>query len=314
MLTIQADAQVGSVSPYSRYGLGDLRFDGFAAQIGMGGVGAAYADSTTVNFYNPASLGGIAYTVFDAAGRAEIINLSNSMTSNWRNNSSFAYLSLAFPIAKGKWGAGFGLVPFSEKGYDLEDQVPLPGLGDVSFFFDGSGGLSRFYIGNGFTIGKNLSIGLNASYIFGSLNRSARVEFPDLTNVWNTRYNQSTSLGDFYFDYGIQYKMKLTKKNELVLGFTGVLKPEVNAVFDSYTYNYEKRGDVEIVKDTVQKTQDVNGSVTLPERWALGFSYRIGNNWQIIGDYSWQDWSKYRSFSDIDSLKNSYRFSAGAMY
>ena len=218
MIAVESFGQVGSVSPYSRYGLGDLSFEGFASQIGLGGVSAAFHDSTTLNFYNPASLGALAYTCFEAAGRAEMVNLSNSTTDNWRNNASFAYLALAFPIKKGKWGAGFGLVPFSERGYDLQDQSIDPNLGAIDFLFVGSGGLSRFYISNGFTIKKNLYVGLNASYIFGSLTRTGRVEFPDQINIWNTRYEESTSYGDFYFDYGLQYRMNLAKNTKIVFG------------------------------------------------------------------------------------------------
>ena len=310
----QSYAQVGTISPYSRYGLGDISFNGFASQIGMGGVSAAFQDSTSINFANPASLGNLAFTVFEAAGRAETVNISSSSSNNWRNNASFSYLALAFPITKGKWGAGFGLVPFTERGYDLQSQSVEPNIGTVNYFFDGSGGLSRFYISNGFTIKKNLSVGLNASYVFGSLERTGRLEFPTQVNIWNTRYVENTSYGDFYFDYGLQYKMKISKNNKLILGFTGALKPEVSAEFDSYTYNYELRSDIEIVKDTVSRIDDLEGKVTLPQRYSVGAALSIGSNWRIIADYTWSNWTDFESFSGVDSLADSYRFSAGVLY
>ena len=43
-------AQTSSISPYSRFGIGDIVPEGFSIQSGMGGIGAAYFSSTNINF------------------------------------------------------------------------------------------------------------------------------------------------------------------------------------------------------------------------------------------------------------------------
>ena len=47
-------AQTGSISPYSRYGIGDINPEGFSHQRGMGGIGAAVSSPNNINFINPA--------------------------------------------------------------------------------------------------------------------------------------------------------------------------------------------------------------------------------------------------------------------
>ncbi|MBK7964807.1 MAG: hypothetical protein IPK10_05660 [Bacteroidetes bacterium] len=55
-LPLFAIAQTSSVSPYSRFGPGDLLFKGFAHQRAMGGTSIAEANVARLNFSNPASL------------------------------------------------------------------------------------------------------------------------------------------------------------------------------------------------------------------------------------------------------------------
>ena len=54
-ITSQVNAQTGTLSPYSRYGIGELRFNGFAYQYSMGGIGVALQSPLRLNFSNPAS-------------------------------------------------------------------------------------------------------------------------------------------------------------------------------------------------------------------------------------------------------------------
>ena len=52
-----SNAQQGTASPYSFYGIGSLKFRGTAENRGMGGIGS-YIDSLHINLRNPASYAG----------------------------------------------------------------------------------------------------------------------------------------------------------------------------------------------------------------------------------------------------------------
>ena len=50
-------SQTSSVSPYSRFGPGDMLFTGFSQQRAMGGTGIAEAQTARLNVFDPASYG-----------------------------------------------------------------------------------------------------------------------------------------------------------------------------------------------------------------------------------------------------------------
>ena len=91
-------------SPYSRYGVGDVVPNQNVVSRGMGGIGAAYSDFQSLNFVNPASLGGVRSTVFDLGADIDIRNLkSNQSPAKFQSvNTLISYLQIGFPIATEK--------------------------------------------------------------------------------------------------------------------------------------------------------------------------------------------------------------------
>ena len=60
-------AQEGTSSPYSFYGLGDVKFKGTVENRSMGGV-SVFADSIHVNLQNPAQFASLKLTSFAIGG------------------------------------------------------------------------------------------------------------------------------------------------------------------------------------------------------------------------------------------------------
>ena len=114
-----SQAQTGIATPYSRYAIGDLLFNGFARQTAMGGISAAYHSTNAVNFSNPASYGNLRITTFETAIRGEYSKISSSTESQKHKGATLGYMALGFPVIKDNWGASFGLIPVSVTGYDL---------------------------------------------------------------------------------------------------------------------------------------------------------------------------------------------------
>ena len=61
----------------------------------------------------------------------------------------------------------------------------------------GDGGLTKLYFGSSYMINNNLSFGVNASYLFGRLNKRKKIIFSD-DFILNSRSNISLNLKGFY--------------------------------------------------------------------------------------------------------------------
>ena len=70
-------AQEGTSSPYSFYGIGDVKFKGTAENRAMGGL-TIYSDSIHLNFQNPGSYSNLKLTTFSLGGTYLTTDLSTN--------------------------------------------------------------------------------------------------------------------------------------------------------------------------------------------------------------------------------------------
>jgi len=197
-------AQNSSTSPYSRYGIGDLLFNGFSKNLGMGGIGQGVNQSLNLNPLNPASYSGLWLTTYEAGVNMSLEQIASDKIVQSSNTASLGYFAFGFPVKTKKWGMGFGLLPYSNVGYSVEESKINSIDAIETHSYKGSGGLNQFYITNGFSLAKNFSAGVTASYLFGVVNQDRRVEFLD-PSYYNTNISNSNSLGWFHFNFGLQY-------------------------------------------------------------------------------------------------------------
>jgi hypothetical protein len=218
LISLNAGAQNATSSPYSRYGIGDLQFGGFVKNLGMGGLSYGINQATSINFSNPASYSSLWLTTYELAVHATFLELRNSSGSGTADDIAFGYFAMGFPVKQKKWGMSFGLLPFSNVGYSITKEE-LNEINDRrNFQFSGNGGLNQFYIGNGFNITKSLSFGVNASFLFGTIDQQRRVYYPDGGYI-NTRLTEQNVVNDLYFTFGLQQtfdSLKLTKSDSLM--------------------------------------------------------------------------------------------------
>ena len=221
----QIHAQQGTSSPYSFYGIGTLKFKGTVENKSMGGL-SIYTDSIHVNLRNPASLvgpnlksfnGESRPVKFSVAGSINNVNLEADSGSFKTNTATFDYLTLSFPV--GKFGVGFGLLPYTSVGYKLESSENDLLLNRYS----GEGGLNKTFLGLGYLITNDLSVGINVSYNFGNVQNSV-IEFVyDAENnpvQYQSREKNRSDLSGLNFNLGLSYKKMINEKFELVTGFT----------------------------------------------------------------------------------------------
>jgi len=305
-------------SPYSRFGLGQLHGENVNTSLmGMGGISIAVADPTMINPGNAAS-----YAVYDSTSFIFEIgvnaNLTNSKTVLQSESSSYFslnYIMFGFPVTKW-WKSSLGMLPYSQIGYDVKIYIPVEGFSSVINSIEGDGGLNQFYWGNAFKIGENLRLGFDAAFLFGQGSRSSLIYFPDSLNIFGTKTIAHTRGGDFIFDYGVQYDIKIKSDKLLTLGLIYSNNWNLKAKRESLSYTLTGGfGEiVETLQDTIAYSPEENGTIVIPQRFGGGFTLQETGRWLIGADFEWQNWKKFTSFGATDSLNNSWRIAVGGQF
>ena len=305
---LSAFAQLGTSSPYSRFGLGDLQGNAFPVYNALGGGVTALSSSNSVNPSNPASYTSFRANsfLFSTGGLHNTTQIQNSTDKQVVNNSAFSHLTIAFPISS-KLGASFGMLPYSNIGYTLNARDTVV---NADMIYTGDGGLSKVYFGGAYEPFKGFSLGINASYLFGGLNRRKKLDYDD-ESFFDSRSNSSINLKGYYYELGLLYKKELANEKELSFGLTANNNSTLRAKRSNIVETIS--GPYEIVKDTASNVVEW-GEVTLPNYISTGLMYRDGEKWLLIADYSMQNWADYTLLGESDDLSNSMRLSGGLQY
>lgn len=240
-----AEAQTSATSsPYSRFALGRPENTGFSAIFAQGGSYTAFQNDSVAPFYinqgNPASYAFNKFTTYEFGARYGFYNYTDSQNGLVKKqNGGFNYISLAFPIRK-RMGAAFGLLPYSNVGYNVTTYENIDNIGQIKNSYQGSGGINQAYGGVAVrpfegaakrfsrsqtmdtlrSLGKyrvvrrkrfirnalsSLSLGANTSFMYGTVNYSTRKYFPvNFGSVFNTKDFTETQMHDIYFQTGAQ--------------------------------------------------------------------------------------------------------------
>jgi long-subunit fatty acid transport protein len=181
--------------------------------------------------------------------------------------------------------------------------------------YEGSGGINQVFWGNAFRLSKNLSIGINANFLFGSIEKIAATEFPDSATYFSSRNTKTTYIQDFYFSYGIQYFKPLKHDLTFSAGAVFSKSSKISATQDILSETYTTgSGNIILARDTVDFKEGLKGNIIIPTNFGFGLSLKKSDIWLVAADYQWQNWNKFKSFNETDSLKNSWRTALGAQY
>lgn len=305
-------AQIRIASPYSRFGIGDLSGNNNAWNFSLGQTGIALRSSAHVNYTNPASYGGFDSLsfVFEGGFSAESVRLTSRLQSTSRSYASLGYLSFGFPITKW-WKTALGLVPFSDVGYNVVSYEKSAVAGTILTLYDGSGGINRFFFGNAFNVTKDLSIGVNVSYLFGNSTRESIVFFPDSIHAMNYKISNYVTVGDFYFNFGAQYRIRMKNDLSFILGAVFSPSTSITAHGSSLAQTFLLSATGEFPRDTIAVVNAYKGSILLPWTAGGGITFQKTDKFLVTADYRYQNWKSFRAFGQSDSLANSYQISVG---
>lgn len=307
-VAIISNAQEGTSSPYSFYGIGIPKFKGTVENRSMGGL-SVLADSIHLNLQNPASFGELALTTYTVGTSYRNFKFSNATESSSGDNASLDYLAIGIPA--GKFGFGFGLIPVSSVGYEL-DKTETDGT-DIDF--KGKGGLNKVFIATGYKVNKSLNIGLDLNYNFGNIENKTILRRPGVQ--FDTREITSTDLSSFSLSFGLNYKTMISEKLEIV--GSAVSTPS----FGLKTDNSRELATVIIStngQERVIERQDVqveNKEIDLPSEFKLGGGIGEPRKWFAGVEYAYSDSGKFSNIvSNQDNIEyqNAKKFKAGGYY
>lgn len=317
VLTLTSFSQnLTTYSPYSRYGIGEVRTRGYANTISLGGLSQGIRSGTQINFLNPASYSkqDTMSFIFDFGMDASGVNYASANESSYNTMANINHLAIQFPITK-KIGASLGIQPFSHVGYRIRhyetDPYLLSSIGAIKYYHVGEGGITQAYFGAAFEPFKGFSVGANMSYLFGSLEYNTDVLFPSTSLYLSTLNTSSIVVRGIAFSFGAQYEAFFGEDKDfrLVLGATLDNETAVGAK-RATTVTLQQGGYSEVFYEH----EDEKSSIDFPANISGGFTLSYKNMLMLGADYSSQDWSKALFLDVSDSLKRSQTIRVGTEY
>jgi hypothetical protein len=314
-LGVRAQADVDS--PYSLFGIGQVNNSSMNVRLkGMGGVANAMFGGGLINAENPASyakIDSLAF-LFDAGFYFKTSNFSTSSLSEKANNASFDHVSMAFGLTPW-WKMAVGAQPYTISGYNMLVEDNEPGIGKTTTRFKGSGGLNRVFWGNAFKIGKHVSVGANAYYVFGNSQAEASLYFPDSAYYIGSRRSVDVMVRSFMFDYGVLFNTNVGDDMQLGLGLTYSQKINLKGDQSLFIRSFEEDIDTEVeyVIDTIAYGVSET-KITMPQGFGVGVLLQKGGDWAVGADFNWMQWSQFARQGNIEGLQNSWKASVGAEF
>jgi hypothetical protein len=267
-------AQEGTASPYSFFGIGDVRYKGTADIRSMAGV-ALEQDSIHLNLDNPSSYANLKFTTFSIGGGYNTTKLKSDTESASTRRTTLDYLAVGLPL--GKFGVGFGLIPYSSVGYKITSLAEDASQNNNRF--NGSGGLNKVFFGVGYKITPSLSIGADVHYNFGKIETNS-LEF--ITNVpIGTRELNSVDLSGVNFNAGLMYQTKINSKLTFFSSLTYALESTLNSenTRNINTVIYNSNYDLVIVDSSDEVV--ISTDLKLPSKITFGAGIGRPRNWLI---------------------------------
>ncbi len=285
-------AQDGTTSPYSFYGIGTLKFKGTAESRSMGGI-STYSDSIHLNIQNPAGIADLRLVNYSVGASHRYANQNTTDEKRNASTTSLDYLAVGIPM--GKFGASFGLIPYTSVGYSLQTIN-----GETTTDYTGSGGLNKAFFTLGYKITPNLNIGAEVNYNFGNIENTT---LNDTGVQYATREINKSDLLGFSYNFGASYKTMVSENLEFYTAIS--YTPETNFTSENTrqiaSVLITSTGSLGIVEE--QEVAVADTDFTFPSQYTLGAGIGAPKNWFVGLEYTNQKTSNFtnRTF-DIENV------------
>lgn len=287
------DGTYGAYSPYSIFGIGDISKEGTAYNKSMGGVGIANRNHRFINILNPAAV-----TARDTLSFMADFGLVQDNTvyrqgdiRSAHNTFNIYDFVMTFPIYRSS-AFKVGLMPYSDIGYDFSSVETDPGIigntGNITYSSNGAGSVYQAFFGAGVTFWKKLSIGADAIYYFGNLDKITRMKYAD-DSYRSLNSGSELTVRGVTGKFGLQFEQKLGGNVSMIVGATYKLGTGMKGYSTNYRY-----ADQASVTDSLRHTVDTLAASGLrfADEIAVGIALKGGEKWTAEFDYIRSDWSR----------------------
>ena len=290
-------SQTNTGSPYSLNELGEINFLGNISNLSMGGIDSAI-DSIEFNINNPSSLAKLKTTNYLIGTFYKSTGISNANSTDNINTANINYIAVGIPTKR--FGFGFGVLPYSSVGSNLQTTEDYNNANSISSrLFGAEGNINRAFVSIGLPILKYLSLGASVNYNFGKFNYE---KFNLIENVnYGIFSNSSSEISGFTFNFSSNLSIPLN--NDLTLNLVYSFYPEgdldsfnIESIYTSNTSSItiESLGDfvdvdlnsrgLENTKLPVPKKSIYSLGLEKKNSWFIGFQYesKLSSNFENV--------------------------------
>jgi hypothetical protein len=301
-------AQNNANTPYSLFGLGVENKTATGGLTGLGNTGLAQSNPYEINIFNPASLGNILQKSFlyEFGLNGTYSTLKTNSTSETSSNGNFSHVAIAFPIKK-DWGMGIGLLPYTKTGYNIDVENSIEGTTDTYITrITGVGGLNKFYLSTGLKVLKNLSLGVDLSFLFGSIEEESKLYTGSFVSIVDQNY-----YGGVKLKTGFQYKLPRFKKIETTIGGTLELPTSLSGMQTRNSYKTSSSGTSITMDNEVENELE---NFELPFSYGVGITSTINKTFTTSLDYRKLLWSDTNQIQNNESYADQSIYAFGLEY
>lgn len=283
----------GAYSPYSIFGIGDISKEGTAYNKSMGGTGIATRNNRVINYLNPAAVTARDSLSFMADfGLVQQNTLYRQGDLKSGNNTFNIYdFIMTFPIYRSS-AFMVGITPYSDIGYDFSTIETNPDIigntGNIGYDSYGTGSVYQAFIGAGVTFWKRLSVGAEAIYYFGNLDKVTNMNYSD-DSYRSLNSGSELMIRGVTGKFGLQYEQNLGGNVSMVIGATYKLSTGMKGYATNYRYAVQSS-----VTDSLRHHVDTLAASGLRfgDELGVGISIRGGDKWNAEFNYLRSDWRK----------------------
>ncbi|KGL64080.1 hypothetical protein [Polaribacter sp. Hel1_85] len=301
-------SQSNTNSPYSLFGLGVENKTATGGLTGLGNTGIAQSNPFQINIYNPASLGNILQKSFlyEFGLNGTYSTLKTNTTSETNSNGNISHIAIAFPI-KQNLGMSIGLLPYTKSGYNIDIESAIEGSTDTYITrITGEGGLNKFYISSGYKVFKNFSLGVDISFLFGSINQEKQVYTGSYVSISDQNHYSGVKLKT-----GFQFDVLNLDKFKTTIGGTLELPSSLSGTQTRSSYKTTSSGSSLAIEDEIENELD---NFELPFSYGLGITSVINKKITTSLDYRKLLWGETNQNQNNESYANQSIYAFGIEY
>ena len=309
-------AQEGTSSPYSFYGIGDIKFKGTVENRSMGSL-SVFPDSIHINIQNPAHLASLKLTGLAIGGTYANTKSKTEAQEAKARRTTLDYLAVGIPVGKG--GIGFGLIPYSSVGYKIgkithDINSNNDTIRSIYSKYNGIGGVNKVFLGFGYRLTKKINVGATVQYNFGTIETTNLQYQTDLQ--YGSQEKNTSDLRGVNVDLGLTYQTKVNAKYSFFSSLSYTPESELTVGntrnIDIVQVGFNGLQTIERENIPVEDTK-----IKLPSKLTFGSGFGEVKKWLVGAEITLLSNSVMSNrFTDIQSatFENSVRYSLGGFF